>query len=681
MAARTLFGTNGTFGTTPKYQELSETSPGANATSSPNVGWTVGTNAPTVYKPMGAAEERSAAGWSGTAKPTAASLATESNSAFRSKEKYKGKFAAGPWVFHFPVRAVTAGEDQDGAIMVRVYRSKNADGSSATEITGAALTGSTVTNLSTSADQDSTITWEPGAIELNEEYLFFDVAWKITGVGGGATRDVIFRWGDTGTRVVTPDFPADKFSEQVVADSPRLWLRHDEASGTVAVDSSGKSHPGTYKNTPTLGVAGALAGNAAVKYESASKEFAEVPDHADLDLADVFTIEAVVKREKGGVNQTIVCKGSGAYQLRIEEEGNQLQLLKQGTSITSYGPVVPEDGKFHHVVATKNGSTVTLWVDGKESHSGGTPSTYTDTATVLRVAATAENSEQFNGVIDEVAVYATALSEARIKAHYEAAIPAGETYNDSGSGTITLSGSKTASHEVSDARSGTATLSGSATQSYTATDSRSGTATLSGSSTQSYEASDSRSGTVTSSGSATETFQFIDSRSGTTTLSGSAAESAEGADSSIGELVFTASASESFEVDDAAEGAISFDGASDEDWSATESGSGSIAVGGVAEDESWGFTGSATGTLVLEGVGDEAWGFTASGEGTITFSGTGLEGWGFSRAQLADPPTYLTLAGKTTALPLRPKERTLTAAGRESALPLHDRESELELDG
>lgn len=215
------------------------------------------------------------------------------------------------------------------------------------------------------------------------------------------------------------------YESEVLADTPRGYWRLGESEGTTAADASGKSHPGTYKNTPTLGVAGAIGGNTGVKFDGASKEFVEVADHADLDLGDTFTLEAWVKREKGGVNQTIISKGSGAYQIRIEEEENKFQLLRQGTAILSYGAVIPEDGKWHHVVATKSGSTRKMYVDGVQGATGGTNSTCANTATALRIAVTTEASEQTTGGIDEVAVYATALSEARIKAHYEAGLAEG----------------------------------------------------------------------------------------------------------------------------------------------------------------------------------------------------------------------------------------------------------------
>lgn len=417
--AKIFYGTNTLLGSTPKWQELSETSPGAVATSSPVVGWVVGTATPTKYKEMDAGIESTAPTGTTALPDTTIANGGGTNNCFRTTSALTGSFAATAWDFQFVVRAVTSGGDQDGAATFRVWRSTDATGAGATEITSALQTGATVTNLATTADQSSSATWSPGKVTLTNEYLFVEVAWKVTGAGGNSTRDVNFRWGDTGTRIVTPDFPGSTWSDEVLTDSPKLWLRLDEAAGVNASDSSGLLHHGSYKNAPTLGVTGAMAGDTGITLNG-STQYVEVPDHADLDLGDVFTIEAIVKRTGDFLNQTIVGKGSGAYQLRIEEDDNKLQLLKQDTAIISYGPAVPADGKWHHVVATKNGSTVTLYVDGVESHSGGGAQTCTNTATALRVGAKASGSEALTGSVDEVAVYSTALNSTRIQAHYKA---------------------------------------------------------------------------------------------------------------------------------------------------------------------------------------------------------------------------------------------------------------------
>lgn len=204
MGAKTWFGTNTVLSTLS--QEMSETSPGADATSSPNVGWTVGTGS-TNAADMDAGTKVASSAFTGTGPPDG-SLVTGTGSNgdhFRSTNKYTGSFASGNWVWHGVVIGVTNSGAQDGRIDVRLFRGPNADGTGATEITAGKQTGSTITNLSTT-QQDSTVTFNPGAFSVTDEYIFIQVAWVRTGAGGMSTTDVVFRYGTTATRLISADF-------------------------------------------------------------------------------------------------------------------------------------------------------------------------------------------------------------------------------------------------------------------------------------------------------------------------------------------------------------------------------------------------------------------------------------------------------------------------------------------
>lgn len=121
--------------------------------------------------------------------------------------EYNGYFPAGTWTFDFPVRAQSSGGDQDGRIGLRVFKaSRSADTwANTTELTAARLVGSTVTNLTTTTTQTSTVTWSAGAFHLNYEFLIVNIAWEITGAGGANTRDVRLMYGNTAF-VTSPTF-------------------------------------------------------------------------------------------------------------------------------------------------------------------------------------------------------------------------------------------------------------------------------------------------------------------------------------------------------------------------------------------------------------------------------------------------------------------------------------------
>ncbi len=117
------------------------------------------------------------------------------------------------------------------------------------------------------------------------------------------------------------------YADAVAQDAPIAWYRMGEPSGTNAADEIG-SNDGTYGNTPTLGVAGALTGDSdtAITFNGTDEQIT-VPDHASLDLGDVVTVEAWVNSAVGGGDKGIVGKDTGAYYLRLDTD-NRLSFLK-----------------------------------------------------------------------------------------------------------------------------------------------------------------------------------------------------------------------------------------------------------------------------------------------------------------------------------------------------------------
>lgn len=170
-------------------------------------GWTVAKIAATNQSDFDQGTKQTSGTFAISAKPASFLTGTTAN-AFKTPVALSGTFANTAWTFTFAVRAVTASA-QAGRIRMRVFRSVNADGSSATEITGSTQVGTTSAALSTSADATSVVTWSPGAtVVLTNAYLFFVLAWEITTASGSNSGDVVIRTGQSaaGSRLVTPDF-------------------------------------------------------------------------------------------------------------------------------------------------------------------------------------------------------------------------------------------------------------------------------------------------------------------------------------------------------------------------------------------------------------------------------------------------------------------------------------------
>lgn len=129
-----------------------------------------------------------------------------SNNSVVTLYPYNGYFPAGTWTFNFPVIAVTAGGVQDGRMGIRVFKARRSGNTfaSTTELTAARLVGTTVTNLTTTTAQTSTVSWTTAPIiQLNNEFLIIKVAWEIVGAGNANNQDVLMRYGVAATMVST----------------------------------------------------------------------------------------------------------------------------------------------------------------------------------------------------------------------------------------------------------------------------------------------------------------------------------------------------------------------------------------------------------------------------------------------------------------------------------------------
>ena len=79
------------------------------------------------------------------------------------------------------------------------------------------------------------------------------------------------------------------------------------------------------------------------------------------------------------------------------------------------------NGEWHHIVATKNGSSVALYVDGAQVHTATNATESDDADSPWHVMRNGTNDTYAAGEADELALYTRALSPAEVKAHYDLA--------------------------------------------------------------------------------------------------------------------------------------------------------------------------------------------------------------------------------------------------------------------
>jgi len=208
------------------------------------------------------------------------------------------------------------------------------------------------------------------------------------------------------------------YSDRVIADGATHYWRLGEPSGTTAADSiaGGANAPGTISAGITLGATGPLAdGSKAMGFPGGTTANIQT---TSITIPLVASLEVWIK--------TLVTSGAPAMaSTRGLATGSIVITWLQGasgaTAIFSASEVddlrIFNDGAWHHVVWTMDGTTVIPYRDGVAGTAGplarGTPS-----VGAIALGWDQGNPQSWNGSIAEVAIYPTALSAPTISAHY-----------------------------------------------------------------------------------------------------------------------------------------------------------------------------------------------------------------------------------------------------------------------
>lgn len=200
---------------------------------------------------------------------------------------------------------------------------------------------------------------------------------------------------------------------------------------TPATDSKG-SNPGEYVNAPTLAVAGAITGdaNTAVTFDG-TNDYVQAVGTTGIPVSTAVRSVEMWFKTSSASRQVLFNYGTLATN---QEFG--LWLDAGGTTITAWGKASDKtftmpggtavnNGAWHHVVKTYDGTSITLYIDGVAL----TPQTATR-ATVMdahgfgigAVIVPGDGSASggyFNGQIDEVSLYTTTLDQTTVTNHFD----------------------------------------------------------------------------------------------------------------------------------------------------------------------------------------------------------------------------------------------------------------------
>ena len=195
--------------------------------------------------------------------------------------------------------------------------------------------------------------------------------------------------------------------------APVAYWKLDETSGTSAADSSGHGDTGTVYGTATWGAGvtgGALALNGTNAYVQASSLASTQTDN--------ITVSAWVKwNGSTSDHQVILNNGSTAssgYAIFLDHgNSNKLALLAGGIAVMSSQVTLPT-GQWTLVTATRSGGIWSLYVNGVSVAITGSGTTPSVPSGVTTIGAAQGGIQDFNGTVDDVRFYNSALGSSSV---------------------------------------------------------------------------------------------------------------------------------------------------------------------------------------------------------------------------------------------------------------------------
>jgi hypothetical protein len=231
-------------------------------------------------------------------------------------------------------------------------------------------------------------------------------------------------------------------------------LRFGDSSvngNATAADSVG-SNNATYHNNPTLGVTGdPLNDSDTAVTLNGTNQYIQDTSPTGLPIGGSSRSIELWFKTTAQTHQSLFTYGSFAnneeYGLWIEPAGGQLTGWGWGggddPTFTNSSSV--EDGKWHQVVETFNGTAITLYVDGVSLGSQTmTRNTVVDSYG-LQIGDVVEPGDQnsagyFNGSLDEFSVYNVALTATQVLNHYQLGENTGADSSGPTGGSVVVSG-------------------------------------------------------------------------------------------------------------------------------------------------------------------------------------------------------------------------------------------------
>lgn len=206
-----------------------------------------------------------------------------------------------------------------------------------------------------------------------------------------------------------------RYRTEAMRLGPVGYWRLGESTGTVARDET-EANNGTYVGSPTLGAAGALAGdpNTASTLNGTS-QYATLA--SAVLVGNVFSVCAWAKLDVLGTDRCIFNAGrSEGPSMMIDGTGHLVIDRSAIARVFTSTPTVAA-GAWHFYGVTKNGATSALYIDGAAVAFTGADQTFSNATGVGHIGSDG-GFQPFIGTLDEPAIWNRALTAQEIARLY-----------------------------------------------------------------------------------------------------------------------------------------------------------------------------------------------------------------------------------------------------------------------
>jgi chitodextrinase len=226
------------------------------------------------------------------------------------------------------------------------------------------------------------------------------------------------------------------FPATVMADLPSMYWRLNELGQLPVADSSGNNRTGTYRNGLSYGSAGALTDTTTAVQSPGTSGVAYT--NQQVTNPQTYSLETFVKTTANGgkilgLENTQTGWGT-TYDRQLYLSAGRVNYGVRSGAVQQViqSPGTINDGQWHHLVATQGAGGMALYIDGALVASNAAVIAPDAANGYWRVGGgnltgwpNAPAASALAGTYDEVAVYPTELSAARVQAHFAAASTAG----------------------------------------------------------------------------------------------------------------------------------------------------------------------------------------------------------------------------------------------------------------